>query len=338
MAKKVIHEDYSYNRDMALVTIPIFIMAFFFYGPRVWLLALLAVATAKVADRLVTFVRSRRYDSTENSSIPIALIIVLLMPATVRFRVVIAAVLMAVLVAKEAFGGAGAYPFNPAAVGFCVVAVSWPSEVFSYPQPNIWLMSLPDTAQQLLATWSFEGVSLVNGSAYVLKGGGVPNISVLNIVLGYFAGPIGATSVLVLLTCVIYLRTRKHFNMVAPLSFLVTVCLIAFLLPRGGEVIWTNFTLATMLARLKIVGYELTTGALLFSCVFMVNENCTVPRLRASRIIYGALLGFATMMFRYYGAYELGVCFAALLVNSISGYFDRAVSRFKSTRKKVVAK
>lgn len=32
------------------------------------------------------------------------------------------------------------------------------------------------------------------------------------------------------------------------------------------------------------------------------------------------------MMFRYYGTYETGVCFALLAINSVSGWLDRAVT------------
>jgi electron transport complex protein RnfD len=39
------------------------------------------------------------------------------------------------------------------------------------------------------------------------------------------------------------------------------------------------------------------------------------------------LVGAAAMGFRYYGAYETGVCFALLLINSLSGWLDRVVRR-----------
>jgi electron transport complex protein RnfD len=45
------------------------------------------------------------------------------------------------------------------------------------------------------------------------------------------------------------------------------------------------------------------------------------------RVVYGVLVGAAAMAFRYYGAYETGVCFALLLVNSVSGWLDRGVQR-----------
>ena len=39
------------------------------------------------------------------------------------------------------------------------------------------------------------------------------------------------------------------------------------------------------------------------------------------------LLGFMTMMFRYFGSYDTGVCFAVLAVNALSRPLDRLFSR-----------
>lgn len=39
------------------------------------------------------------------------------------------------------------------------------------------------------------------------------------------------------------------------------------------------------------------------------------------------------MMFRYYGSYELGVCFALLLSNAFSGYLDRVCSKITFGRR-----
>ena len=47
-------------------------------------------------------------------------------------------------------------------------------------------------------------------------------------------------------------------------------------------------------------------------------------------MLYGALLGCVSMSFRYFGVYETGVCFAILIMNSLSGWLDRAVDRLYS--------
>ncbi len=66
---------------------------------------------------------------------------------------------------------------------------------------------------------------------------------------------------------------------------------------------------------------------MLFSAVFLLNEPYTCAHHRIGRILYGVLVGAATMGFRYFGVYETGVCFALLAVNSISGWLDRTETR-----------
>ena len=42
------------------------------------------------------------------------------------------------------------------------------------------------------------------------------------------------------------------------------------------------------------------------------------------------LLGCLSMVFRYVGVYETGVCFAILVMNGLSGWLDRVVDRLYS--------
>ena len=114
---------------------PLVCMSAYLYGPRPVLLCLVALLTGNLCDRLVAVLRRRVYRPGDWSNESFALVIALLMPATVSWYVLVTAVMAGVLLGKEAFGGYGSYPFHPAAVGFVVVAVSWPEQVFLYPQP-----------------------------------------------------------------------------------------------------------------------------------------------------------------------------------------------------------
>lgn len=335
--RKTIHEGNGVNRDFIAMTMPLYLMAVFYYGPRVIALALVAVITARIADRLAAMLRSRRYDASENSSVTIALIIVLMMPATVRFRVVIGAVLIAILVAKEAFGGYGSYPFNPAAVGFCAAAVSWPTEMLRYPPPQNWLLTDASGFGQLWDIWTFKNVTLVEGPSATLRAGGLPKLDVWNLLLGNYAGPLGVTCAVVIAAAAIFLLVKRRLPPAAPLCFLGMAALIAFIFPRYSEIGFATFP-DDILARLQVVVYELLSGSIVFVAVFLVPEPCTMPKNTLSRVVYGLLLGAATMMFRYFGNYALGAGFAIILVNAVSGYFDRAIARGKPSRTKEVAK
>ena len=72
---------------------------------------------------------------------------------------------------------------------------------------------------------------------------------------------------------------------------------------------------------------DIDTGAVLFSAVFLINEPYTCAHHRMGRILYGVLVGVVSMGFRYYGVYETGVCFALLVVNSVSAWIDRTEAK-----------
>ena len=300
-----------YYRHLCFMAIPLLCMSCFLYGLRPLLLCGAALLTGNLCDRLVSLLRHRVYQAGDFSNESFALVIALLMPATVDWYVLIAAVLAGVLIGKEVFGGYGSYPFNPAAVGYAVAAVSWPEQVFRYPQPYT---GIP--------LWDASGVPVSDTISEALRSGGSLNISALSLGLGEYAAPMGTGAALIILACGLFLWMQKDIRLSAAVSFLATSALIAFLWPRQVGVDGID-----LLLRLQCVRDELLTGAMLFSAVFLLNEPYTCAHHRLGRILYGVLVGAFTMGFRYFGVYETGVCFALLTVNSISGWMDRTESR-----------
>ena len=266
----------KYYKHICWMAVPPLCMACYLYGLRPLLLCGIAMLTGNLCDRLVSLLRHRVYQNSDLSNESFALVIALLMPVTVDIYVLVAAVLAGVLIGKEVFGGYGSYPFNPAAVGYAVAAVSWPEQVFRYPQPY--------TAIPL---WDASGVPVSSAIEDTLSSGGMLNYSSIALSLGEYAAPMGTGAALVLLACGLF----------------------------------------NALPRLQCVRDELLTGAVLFSAVFLINEPYTCAHHRMGRILYGVLVGVASMGFRYYGVYETGVCFAVLAVNSISAWIDRTEVR-----------
>lgn len=304
-----------YYLHVCFMTIPLLCMACFLYGLRPLLLCGAALLTGNLCDRLVSLLRRRVYRAGDFSNESFALIIALLMPATVDWYVVIMAVLAGVLIGKEVFGGYGSYPFNPAAVGYAVAAVSWPEQVVRYPQPYT-----------PLPLWNASAVPVGSAIEDTLRSGGILNMNALAVALGEFAAPMGTGAALVILACGLVLWTQKDVHIGASASFLITCGLIAFFFPR--QVGLADSTLfSSLLPRLQGVRDELHTGAMLFCAVFLLNEPYTCAHHRLGRILYGALVGAATMGFRYFGVYETGVCFALLAVNSVSALIDRTEER-----------
>ena len=296
-----------YYKHICFMAIPLLCMSCYLYGLRPLLLCGIAVLTGNLCDRLVSLLRRRVYQASDFSNESFGLVIALLMPATVDIYVLVVAVLAGVLIGKEVFGGYGSYPFNPAAVGYAVAAVSWPEQVFRYPQPYT---NIP--------LWDATGVPVSSTISDTLRSGGSLNISAISLVLGEYAAPMGTGAAIVLVACGLFLWMQKDVRLSASLSFLITAGLIVFFFPRQlGLTEGTAFT-AGLVFRLRCVRDEMLTGAMLFSAVFLLNEPYTCAHHRRGRILYGVLMGVVTVSFRYFGVYETGVCFALLVVHSIS--------------------
>lgn len=307
-------ENYGYYSDLLWCAVPLTGMAWYYYGLRPVLLMLAALVTAYLCDCALAPLHGEGYRAHEPSSECFAALIVLLMPASVSYGIVIVAVIAAVLV-KEAFGGEGHYPFHPAAVGAAIAGVSWPEHVYYYPAPGT-----------QLPIWGEINDNLVQGMNESLRSGGLPSASTMNLLTGNVSAGIGTGAALVILACGLVLWTQKDVHIGASASFLITCGLIAFFFPR--QVGLADSTLfSSLLPRLQGIRDELHTGAVLFCAVFLLNEPYTCAHHRLGRILYGALVGAATMGFRYFGVYETGVCFALLAVNSVSALIDRTEER-----------
>lgn len=305
-----------YYKHICFLCAPLLCVSCYLYGLRPLLLCGFAVLMGNLCDRLISLLRRRVYQAGDYSNESFALVITLLMPATVDWYVLAAAILAGALIGKEVFGGYGSYPFHPAAVGYAVAAVSWPEQVFRYPAPYA---NIP--------LWDASGVATSSTISDTLRSGGLINISALSLVLGEYAAPMGTGAAIVLVACGLFLWMQKDVRLSASLSFLITAGLIVFFFPRQlGLTEGTAFT-AGLVFRLRCVRDEMLTGAMLFSAVFLLNEPYTCAHHRLGRILYGVMVGAFTMGFRYFGVYETGVCFAILAVNSISGWLDRTEVR-----------
>ncbi len=311
-------ENYrAYTKDILWMCLPLLVVSFVYYGPRVLLLALLAAFVARVCDWLISFMRSRIYDRHDTSSVSFALLIVMFMPPNVPIYMVVISVVIAVLVAKEAFGGTGHYLFHPAAVGICSAVVCWPEAITQYPPFEVWFTQQDNIFSTLMGVWFFQDVEMINGPSYYLRTTALPPVDLLNLFLGNYAGMIGATMVAVVVACGIFLLVRRRIHILVLLCFLGSMILLTALFPRVAV---TPALGQTELAlRLELIGYEMLTGGTAFVAVFLANDPTILPKRHLHQAYFGLLLGVFTFVFRYFGVFAIGACFALLVVNALSG-------------------
>ena len=290
--------------DVVIALIPLYFMAFFFYGLRALMLGLASAAAAVVSDVACTLLEGKKPYPRDISPLVTGLMLPLMMSAAVPYYVVISASVFAIVFVKHVFGGVGQSAFNPAAAGFAFAVACWPTQVFSYPAP----FSAPPAFQAVT-----EGLS--SSPAWNLFQGGVPAEDVLDLLLGKFSGPMGLTNILVLATCLFYLLFRGAISWQAPAAFFGIMVVAMLLFPRIPDT-----------GPMSLV-YEATTGMWVFGGIFMLNEPGTLPKRSSSRLAYGALAAIFTISFQRFGRVEQTFAFALLLTNVFSFTLDRYSER-----------
>ncbi len=267
------------------------------YGLGVLYRLLFSAAVCYLADVLCTVLAGRKAGIGDFSPMVTGFILTMMLPATISYTVLAVGCLFAILVAKQPFGGIGNNIFNPAAAGMAFVTVIWSDKLFWYPMP-----------------FGVEGMA--RNLSYVLKFGGVPSVSMSDILVGNYCAPIGTANLLILIGCFLFLALQRTVSGRITLSYLLTVAVISCLFPRVNCTAWES------------VVYEMTSGYLFFAAVFMVTDPVTAPKHDLSKILYGVTAGVLTMVFRHMGGYEQTVCFALLLTNALSHSFDRLTLYF----------
>ncbi len=317
------HPANAMFKDYIFMTIPLYGFSCFMNGIRPVILALVAIITAALCDRLISALRRLPHDKSEISSVAFSLIVVLMLPANISYYIAILTVLFTILIGKAAFGGYGFYVFSPPAVGFCIAAISWPNEVFSYSPVNYFLPLLEQSAMPTTL-----------GVLSAVKTGGRPAISDLDLLLGNYPSAMGVGTVLIILALGAFLWMRKRISLSVTLTYILTCVVIAYVLPRTGNaqgMLWNDVS-----ERLYSVSFELLAGVIIFIAIFMLNDEVTLPKRKDARIVYSALFGIITMFYSYTGFYEIGACFALICINSTAPIIDNIMSNiFKRVKIKV---
>lgn len=309
--KRELHPAFRPARDYIVALAPLLAMGTYLYGPRVLILAAISLVTAFACDILTALATSRRYEASDLSSYMYALIFTVMLPATASYQMVALGAAVTVLLGKQAFGGYGGYPFHPSAFGFAFTAVCFQNEIFKYPRPFTALALGPSAGE----------ITVYGGISNTLRLGGVPEADLTDMLIGRYPATMGTAFCLIIAACGALLIARGTLKWRISASYLVTCAAFALALPRINA------------PALDSLMYEMLSGAVVFAAVFMAAIPSLSPRGGWAQAVYGLALGLAVTLFRRVGYFEMGVCFATLLVNPLAPWFDRIFSGEKKAKR-----
>jgi len=292
-------EARRWNVTSLLLTLPLLLVGFYYYGEKALRTAAVAALAAVLCELAAGRLILRRQTIDDWNAVVTGLWVACMLPAEMQPMdtaplYAAAGAAFAVLVVKIPFGGTMHAPFSPAAAGFAFLTVCFPHKVFAYIPSTL----APPAHRSSLALMLQQGRSVLGDRQ--LSG----------ILLGQSVGPMGTGCLLVIaaaLLAMALLKARRSAAL-ASVGFLATAAALAFLFPRvtGGG----------LAARVHSVGMELCAGSLLFAAVFLLPDPAILPRRWFTRLGYGAVAGALCILLRRLGSYEENVCFAILLANA----------------------
>ena len=91
--------------------------------------------------------------------------------------------------------------------------------------------------------------------------------------------------------------------------------------------------------RLEWMAYNVFTGGVMFTGIFMATDYSTSPVTLRGQVVYGVGIGALTMLIRYFGGYAEGCSYAILIMNLCTWAIDKGFHRhqFGVTREDLAA-
>lgn len=272
-----------------LSLVPIFAWAVYLFGWRVVGLLISGVLGALVAEWGVHYLRRQRHTLIDGSAVLTGLLLVGTISPGMALWVPAVGGFMGILFAKMLFGGLGYNLFNPALIGRAVMMASFPvamTTTWLKPQPgNVFAPDLITQATPL-GVLKLEGASQV--AAYTFG----------DLFFGMHAGSIGEVSVFLILMGAAMLVAKRIIKLYIPFS--VVAGLLAIACVTGLPI------------------FHLLTGGLWFGAFYMATDYVTAPMLPKAQMIFGLGVGLLTGVIRVWGGYPEGICYAILIMNTVT--------------------
>jgi len=285
------------NRQIMLAALPAALFGVYRFGiPALGVLAL-AMSSAVLWELAFTRVAKRPVSVGDGSAAVIGLLFGMMLPATLPWWAVITGTFIAVVVARQIYGGIGANPFNPVSVAVAILMLAWKSRMdFDVALVN-YIFDFP-------AVFPLSAAKAFGSDA-------VKSFSLLDLFLGRQTGGIGAVFGAGLVLGGAYLILRGIIRWEIPVSFLAGVAATAAVFHAADP------------ARFASPAFHLLTGFTLIGAFFLATEDATSPVNLVPMLIYGAVVGSVAVFIRNIGFFAEGLVFAVLVGNLIQPLLDK---------------
>ncbi|HUU80105.1 MAG TPA: RnfABCDGE type electron transport complex subunit D [Acidobacteriota bacterium] len=288
--------------------VPPLILSVFIFGLQSLIITLISVISCVLTEAISQKLLHRPVTIRDGSAVITGLLLAYIIPPGVPYWIPILGAVMSIYVAKHLLGGIGFNIFNPALIGRAFLVATFPVAMTS-----AWLPPIRDAA---IFKYMGPGVDAIStatplfvlkhyGMGAVIEKFGSMSTIYTQFFLGWRPGCIGETSALLLLLGGLYLIYKKYITWHIPVSVIVSVGFFTWIF--GGEKFFTGNPLLAVLS-----------GGVILGAFFMATDYVTSPSQSTAKLVFGAGVGALTVLIRLKGGYPEGVCYAILLMNSLT--------------------
>ena len=278
--------------NVVIALIPALVCAVIFFGFRALMLTCVSVLACVLFEYLVRKLMKRDNTIGDLSAVVTGVLVAFNVPVTLPIWMLIIGDFVAIVIAKQMFGGIGQNFANPAILARIVLLVSFPAQMTTWVPPYFNSFLVPA-----------DVVTTATPLADITNTETLP--SMLDMFLGARAGSLGVTAALALLIGGLYLIVRRIINPIIPIAYIGTVFLFTWAL--GLDPV-----------------YQILAGGVMLGGFFMLTDYSTSPSTRLGKLIFAVGCGIITVVIRVFGSYPEGVSFAILLMNILVPYIDKA--------------
>lgn len=283
-------------REVLFALTPACVMGIYFFGVRALIIILTSVAACVLFEALYQKVTKQTLTVSDCSAALTGLLLAFNLPASAPFWMPVVGAFVAVIIAKQLFGGIGQNFVNPALSGRAFLMAAYTPQMAS---------SFSEPLDGFKNFFTFDTVTSATPLINMAEEGFAPaRADYINSLLGMTGGCIGEVCAAALIAGGVYLLVKKIISWHIPVTFLGVSFL--FILVFGNN-----------------PAYHMINGGMILGAFFMATDYATSPVTVKGRLIFGAGCGILVGVIRLYGGYPEGVCYAILLMNLAVPLIDR---------------
>jgi Na+-translocating ferredoxin:NAD+ oxidoreductase subunit D len=301
--------------EVLLALVPAIIAIWWYFGWGVIVNIVIATIAAIATEAAILKVRNKPLKPLSDlSAVVTAVLFAVAVPQLLPWWMTVLAMVFAILVVKQLYGGLGYNPFNPAMAAYVFLLISFPAEMSAWLPPaelNQTPLSLGQTISVIFTgnlpqSLSWDAVTMATPldvmrtelaqGAMISEIRQSPMWGDFGIVGGEWVGN--------------WILLGKTITWHIPVSML------------GAVVV---FATAAWLAEPEAFPnplFHVFSGGLLLGAFFIATDPVSAATTKKGQLIYGALIGLLVIIIRTWGNYPDAVAFAVLLMNMAAPTID----------------